>query len=618
MARLHDIDGVTRVSLSNSGAEKVESQGDVAGTERDVRNAAPCGYGKRPAFEVVMFFEKDAAAVATTPTTATGSVSATPTPAADAVGDAERRRHQHFRLHHDHAAPGRGHPVSRTFRILIVAVVALGAVGGYWKLVLAPKRAQVAELDQQVATQQAQLVPDAEPDRHLPGREGRVQGQLRHGRASRQGRADRRRHALARGPARRGRQAQRRRLRRDQHQRRRLGRGASVAPGAINAGAFSAMPFSFSFSGDFGTLGSFFSRLERFVSLKGDKIVVSGRLMRVESITLTPGEGGWPALTAQVGASSYIVPEAHGRRRERPGSGRRDRVRRRPAPAPRPLPRPARARRRSPMNVITDTLRGLVQRKLWPVALLLVAALVAVPLLLAKEPEAADRRRAARREAGGPARDLRVRRRRRRGHQRAPPRARRREGPVRAGRAVEGDQGQAQEGRRAKADARTPRASPPPRAPATLPRRGGAAPASEPPASEAPAPKKTYPLYSIKVRFGKTDGELKTETVERLTVLPSAEEPVLVYRGVEEGGKVAVFELTGSVVAQGDGECDPTPGGLPDPQAARRRDRVHHRVRHGHRDRRPVPAGAREDLHEDDDVARSWPRPRRRSCPRRA
>ena len=41
------------------------------------------------------------------------------------------------------------------------------------------------------------------------------------------------------------------------------------------------------------------------------------------------------------------------------------------------------------MNVITDTWRGLVARKLWPVALLLVAALVAVPLTLAKEPESA-------------------------------------------------------------------------------------------------------------------------------------------------------------------------------------------------------------------------------------
>ena len=38
------------------------------------------------------------------------------------------------------------------------------------------------------------------------------------------------------------------------------------------------------------------------------------------------------------------------------------------------------------MNLITDPLRSLVQRKLWPVALLLVGALVAVPVVLSKPP----------------------------------------------------------------------------------------------------------------------------------------------------------------------------------------------------------------------------------------
>ena len=42
-------------------------------------------------------------------------------------------------------------------------------------------------------------------------------------------------------------------------------------------------------------------------------------------------------------------------------------------------------------------------------------------------------------------------------------------------------------------------------------------------------------------------------------MLPDEEAPVLVYRGVEDGGKVAVFELTGVVDAQGDGKCVPTP-----------------------------------------------------------
>ena len=40
------------------------------------------------------------------------------------------------------------------------------------------------------------------------------------------------------------------------------------------------------------------------------------------------------------------------------------------------------------MTVFNDTWRFLVQRKLWPVAILLVAAAVAVPMLLAKEPAA--------------------------------------------------------------------------------------------------------------------------------------------------------------------------------------------------------------------------------------
>jgi Tfp pilus assembly protein PilN len=81
MARLHDIDGVTRVSLSKSTAESVEAAGGSnEGTEVERRNAVPCGTGKRPSFEMVMFFEQDAAAVAMTPTTSSGSVSATPTP----------------------------------------------------------------------------------------------------------------------------------------------------------------------------------------------------------------------------------------------------------------------------------------------------------------------------------------------------------------------------------------------------------------------------------------------------------------------------------------------------------------------------------------------------------
>ena len=46
------------------------------------------------------------------------------------------------------------------------------------------------------------------------------------------------------------------------------------------------------------------------------------------------------------------------------------------------------------MSFLTDIWRQLKERRLWPVALLLVAAIVAVPLVLAKDPEpAVDRPR---------------------------------------------------------------------------------------------------------------------------------------------------------------------------------------------------------------------------------
>ena len=46
---------------------------------------------------------------------------------------------------------------------------------------------------------------------------------------------------------------------------------ARSIPGAVNAGAFSAMPFALSFTGDFATLGNFLSRLERFVTSRAKR-----------------------------------------------------------------------------------------------------------------------------------------------------------------------------------------------------------------------------------------------------------------------------------------------------------------------------------------------------------
>jgi hypothetical protein len=64
--------------------------------------------------------------------------------------------------------------------------------------------------------------------------------------------------------------------------------------------------------------------------------------------------------------------------------------------------------------------------------------------------------------------------------------------------------------------------------------------------------------YDVSLRFG-TDGAMKSyKAVPRLTPLPSADTPSLVYLGVLSGGKTAVFMIAVDVTAVGDGTCRPS------------------------------------------------------------
>lgn len=91
------------------------------------------------------------------------------------------------------------------------------------------------------------------------------------------------------------------------------GSGADLPPGAtVGAAGFPTMPFSFTFTGSFFRLSEFFSRLERFVSVRNEQIAVSGRLLTLDSLTLEPDESGFPSIKAQVGATSYLVSPAEG------------------------------------------------------------------------------------------------------------------------------------------------------------------------------------------------------------------------------------------------------------------------------------------------------------------
>jgi Tfp pilus assembly protein PilO len=203
--------------------------------------------------------------------------------------------------------------VSRTYRILLVAVVAVLAVGGYWKLALAPKRAQAADLGRQVATQKAQLAQTQSLIKTYQGAQDAYKAN--YSTVVRLGKAipsdDDTRSLVVQLDA----AAKRSGVDFDNidvssgsTQSASSGATSSI-PGAINAGSYQAIPFAFSFTGDFHGLGSFLARVERFVSLKGETILVDGRLMRLDSINLEPADNGWPGLSAQIQASAFIVPE---------------------------------------------------------------------------------------------------------------------------------------------------------------------------------------------------------------------------------------------------------------------------------------------------------------------
>lgn len=83
----------------------------------------------------------------------------------------------------------------------------------------------------------------------------------------------------------------------------------TLPPGAsLGPAGFPTEQFTFEFTGQFFNLSSFFARLDRFVVAGNNTITVSGRLMTINSISLSPGPKGFPQITADVSATTYMAP----------------------------------------------------------------------------------------------------------------------------------------------------------------------------------------------------------------------------------------------------------------------------------------------------------------------
>jgi hypothetical protein len=204
--------------------------------------------------------------------------------------------------------------VTRNNRLLIGVAAVAAVLGAYWFLVLAPKRAQAGELETAIAAKQASIQQvqltagqyakqrDAYKSNYttlvrlgkaVPGDDDLRSLMIQLDDAATRSGVDFRTISVGGGTSAGPTVA---------------AGGAPLAPGSVSLGTgFSSMPFKFTFNGRFSNLGGFFSRLERFVTVQEDKVRVTGRLMRVESITLAPGPQGYPQIQATIGATSYLA-----------------------------------------------------------------------------------------------------------------------------------------------------------------------------------------------------------------------------------------------------------------------------------------------------------------------
>jgi hypothetical protein len=198
----------------------------------------------------------------------------------------------------------------------------------------------------------------------------------------------------------------------------------------------------------------------------------------------------------------------------------------------------------------------LVERRLWPVALALVAALVAVPMVLAggskdAAPAPAPAGNAIANAAGGGTASqaaISV----------ATPQTGRRD---RAG-AVRNPfiQPKVKSTTTAMPTTTTPSGSAPAAPGAGIPSTttpsapsygGGSTPTKKPAATKS--------VWQVDLRFGQAGNQKVHHNVLRLSPLPSGSNPFFIFLGILADGKTAAFLVSSDATANGDGKCKPSP-----------------------------------------------------------
>ena len=84
--------------------------------------------------------------------------------------------------------------------------------------------------------------------------------------------------------------------------------GASVGPAGLYA-----MPYTLTFTGDFFHIADFIHGLDNLVKTTNSRVSVDGRLITINSFSLSPSQGGgFPMLQASFSVTTYLTPPEQG------------------------------------------------------------------------------------------------------------------------------------------------------------------------------------------------------------------------------------------------------------------------------------------------------------------
>jgi hypothetical protein len=208
----------------------------------------------------------------------------------------------------------------RSNKILIAVVAAAAAAAAFWFLALAPKRKEAADLQAKTATQRAAA---QQAQQELAGyQKARARYKANYAVLARLGKAvpaddDIRSLLVQLDGAADGMHVDFQKLdvagsssaSSSSSSTTTSSDGLAPPPGAVPVGTsgISAEPFSLVFNGTYFNLTGFFRHLDRFVAVHNKNVRSTGRLLRVETISLTPSNRGWPTMSAQVAAATYLV-----------------------------------------------------------------------------------------------------------------------------------------------------------------------------------------------------------------------------------------------------------------------------------------------------------------------